>query len=114
MFYLENDAFTYLHCDTGQVGEEYRMKEWRTCCLQVKTTGSGPNPWGTTNLAFEEWAEIFGSVRLIGVLLDRLTHQFHILEANGESYRFRQASDQTGNPLPGRMQSRNNPQEKGK
>jgi DNA replication protein DnaC len=45
----------------------------------------------TTNLAFEEWTEIFGSERLTGALLDRLTHRCHILEAHGESYRLRQA-----------------------
>ena len=45
----------------------------------------------TTNLAFEEWTETFGSERLTGALLDRLTHKCHILEANGESYRLRQA-----------------------
>lgn len=45
----------------------------------------------STNLAFEEWTEIFGSDRLTGALLDRLTHRCHILEANGESYRLRQA-----------------------
>lgn len=46
----------------------------------------------STNLAFEEWTEVFGSERLTGALLDRLTHRCHILEANGESYRLRQAS----------------------
>jgi len=45
----------------------------------------------STNLAFEEWTEIFGSERLTGALLDRLTHRCHIVEANGESYRLRQA-----------------------
>jgi len=45
----------------------------------------------TTNLAFEEWTEIFGSERLTWALLDRLTHRCHILEAKGESYRLRQA-----------------------
>ncbi len=45
----------------------------------------------TTNLAFEEWTEIFGFERLTGALLDRLTHRCHILEANGESHRLRQA-----------------------
>jgi hypothetical protein len=54
----------------------------------------------TTNLAFEEWTEIFGSERLTGALLDRLTHRCHILEANGESYLFRQAGKgSTGRPL---------------
>jgi DNA replication protein DnaC len=45
----------------------------------------------TTNFPFENWTEIFGSERLTGALLDRLTHRVHILEANGESYRLRHA-----------------------
>jgi len=47
----------------------------------------------TTNLPFEEWTEVFGSERLTGALLDRLTHRVHILEANGQSYRLKQARD---------------------
>ena len=34
----------------------------------------------TTNLPFDEWTEVFGSERLTGALLDRLTHHVHILE----------------------------------
>jgi DNA replication protein DnaC len=30
---------------------------------------------------------VFGSERLTGALLDRLTHHVHLLEMNGESYR---------------------------
>jgi len=45
----------------------------------------------TTNLPFENWVEVLGSERLTGALLDRLTHRVHILEANGESYRLRDA-----------------------
>jgi DNA replication protein DnaC len=45
----------------------------------------------TTNLPFEQWTEILGSERLTGALLDRLTHRVHIIEANGESFRLRQA-----------------------
>jgi DNA replication protein DnaC len=41
----------------------------------------------TSNLPFENWAEIMGSERMTGALIDRLTHRVHILEANGESYR---------------------------
>ena len=44
---------------------------------------------GTTNLPFDEWTEVFGSERLTGALLDRLTHHVHILEMNGDSYRLR-------------------------
>jgi len=45
----------------------------------------------TSNLPFEQWAEVFGSERLAGALLDRITHRCHIIEANAESYRLRQA-----------------------
>ena len=45
----------------------------------------------TTNLPFEKWTEIMGTERLTGALLDRLTHRVHILEANGQSYRFKDA-----------------------
>ena len=41
----------------------------------------------TTNLPFDEWTDVFGSERLTGALLDRLTHHVHIIEMNGESYR---------------------------
>jgi DNA replication protein DnaC len=45
----------------------------------------------TSNLPFEEWTSVFGSERLTGALLDRLTHHVHILELNGDSYRLRQS-----------------------
>ena len=45
----------------------------------------------TSNLPFDEWTSVFGSERLTGALLDRLTHHVHILEMNGESYRLNQS-----------------------
>ena len=45
----------------------------------------------TTNLPFENWTEVLGSERLTGAMLDRLTHRVHIMEANGESYRLKDA-----------------------
>ena len=45
----------------------------------------------TSNLPFDEWTSVFGSERLTGALLDRLTHHVHILEINGESYRLRKS-----------------------
>ena len=45
----------------------------------------------TSNLPFDEWTETFGSERLTGALLDRLTHHVHILEMNGDSYRLAQS-----------------------
>jgi DNA replication protein DnaC len=45
----------------------------------------------TSNLPFEDWTSVFGSERLTGALLDRLTHHVHILEMNGDSYRLKQS-----------------------
>ncbi|OED47990.1 AAA family ATPase [Rhodobacteraceae bacterium (ex Bugula neritina AB1)] len=44
----------------------------------------------TSNLPFEEWTETFGTERLTGALLDRLTHHVNILKMNAESYRLNQ------------------------
>jgi len=54
----------------------------------------------TSNLPFEEWPEIFGSERLTGALLDRLTHRCHILEANGDSYRLNKAKQRIKHQHP--------------
>ena len=59
----------------------------------------------TSNLPFDEWTEIFGSERLTGALLDRLTHHVNILEMNGDSYRLkasqrRQRQHATTDQLP--------------
>ncbi len=51
----------------------------------------------TTNLPFDQWPDVFGSERLTGALLDRLTHHVHILEMNGDSYRLKQSKRLTGN-----------------
>jgi DNA replication protein DnaC len=49
----------------------------------------------TTNLPFENWAEVLSRERLTGAALDRLTHRCHILETRGESYRLQ--NDWSGN-----------------
>ena len=46
----------------------------------------------TRNLPFNEWSSVFGSERLTGALLDRLTHHVHILEMNSDSYRLKQSN----------------------
>ena len=51
----------------------------------------------TSNLPFDEWTETFGSERLTGALLDRLTHHVNILEINGESYRLSQSRSRNKN-----------------
>ncbi len=50
----------------------------------------------TTNLPFDQWPDVFGSERLTGALLDRLTHHVHIL-MNGHSYRLKQSKRLKGN-----------------
>jgi DNA replication protein DnaC len=54
----------------------------------------------TSNLPFDEWTSVFGSERLTGALLDRLTHHVHILEMNGDSYRLRQSKHRRRAPSP--------------
>jgi len=45
----------------------------------------------TTNLDFATWTEVFGDPRLTAALLDRLTHRCHIVEFQGDSYRFKES-----------------------
>jgi len=52
----------------------------------------------TSNLPFDEWTQTFGSERLTGALLDRITHHVTILEANGESYRLNQSRSRRKTP----------------
>ena len=53
-----------------------------------------------TNLPFNELTEGFGSERLTGALLYRLTHHVHILEMNGESYRLKCSRENAQPPAP--------------
>ena len=55
----------------------------------------------TTNLPFESWTEVFGSARLTGATLDRLTHRCQIIETKGESYRLRDAKARISKPAAG-------------
>ena len=43
---------------------------------------------------------MFGSERLTGALLDRLTHHVHILEMNGDSYRLKGRRQDAGPQSP--------------
>ena len=54
----------------------------------------------TTNLLFDEWAEVFGSEPLTGALLDRFTHHVRILEMNGESYRLKHSRETAASQAP--------------
>jgi len=54
----------------------------------------------TSNLPFDEWTGVFGSERLTGALLDRLTHHVHILEMNGDSFRLKHSQKRIGADQP--------------
>ena len=73
---------------------ERSARKWQRGSLpsERKTVGRSwrtrPDPFA---VVWEREVEVFGSERLTGALLDRLTHRVHILEMNGESYRLRQS-----------------------
>jgi len=45
----------------------------------------------TTNLPFKQWETIFQDTAMTVALVDRLTHHCHVIEMNGDSYRFKQS-----------------------
>ena len=61
----------------------------------------------TSNLPFDEWTGVFGSERLTGALLDRLTHHVHILEMNGDSYRLKQSKRRQRQPQAAELSETN-------
>jgi hypothetical protein len=69
----------------GQAWAELSESELPACLTE---RGAALN---TSNLPFDEWTETFGTERLTGALLDRLTHHVNILEMNGESFRLAQS-----------------------
>lgn len=44
----------------------------------------------TTNLAFDRWGEVIRDKVLVAAMVDRLTHNAHLINMNGESYRLKQ------------------------
>jgi len=50
----------------------------------------------TTNLEFSRWTEMFPDAMMTAALIDRLTHNAHILNMNGESYRLKERMGKKG------------------
>ena len=74
----------------------YRRPERSYCSKCFPSATKQGSTLVTSNLPFNEWTEVFGSERLTGALLDRLTHHVHILEMNGESFRLIQSKKGSG------------------
>ena len=69
---------------------------WGVVPVTIDELGFVPlSPTGANELT-----EGFGSERLTGALLDRLTHHVHILEMNGESYRLKCSRENAQPPAP--------------
>jgi DNA replication protein DnaC len=47
----------------------------------------------STNLSFEKWTQVFGSVELTAALIDRFTHNCEIFMFEGDSVRLREAKE---------------------
>ena len=48
----------------------------------------------TTNLGFADWTQVFSDATMTAALLDRLTHNAHIIHCMWESYRLKQSLKQ--------------------
>lgn len=53
----------------------------------------------STNLSFDKWVQVFGSIELTAALVDRFTHNAHLFVYEGESIRLRHA--RTNRPQKG-------------
>ncbi len=53
----------------------------------------------STNLSFEKWTQVFGSVELTAALIDRFTHNCEIFMFEGDSVRLREAKERSGKKL---------------
>ena len=50
----------------------------------------------TSNIPFDEWADLFGDPILANAILDRLLHHAHIININGKSYRTKDVLNHNG------------------
>ena len=55
----------------------------------------------STNLTFDKWAQVFGSVELTAALVDRFTHRSHTVVYDGDSVRLLQAKQKRKREIVG-------------
>ena len=53
----------------------------------------------STNLSFEKWTQVFGSIELTAALIDRFTHNCEIFMFDGDSVRLREAKERGAKKL---------------
>ncbi len=51
-----------------------------------------------SNLPFSEWGSVFPDPRLVAAIVDRVTHNAHILETGIHSYRLRTSKTSRARP----------------
>jgi len=72
------DELGYLSLKPEQVNAFFKLMEMRYGCKSTMIT---------SNLAYEEWYELFGRKTLVDALLDRLRHHCITIHINGSSLR---------------------------
>lgn len=75
------DEFGYVSCDKEAGELLFNHLSLRADCKSTIIT---------TNLAFDRWGEIIRDKVLVAAMVDRLTHNAHLINMNGESYRVKE------------------------
>lgn len=78
------DEFGYVSCDK-EAGELL----FNHLSLRAETRSTII----TTNLAFDRWGEVIRDKVLVAAMVDRLTHNAHLVSMNGESYRLKETKE---------------------
>ena len=88
----------HAECDFGEGSASHRRLGAEGPLLHHQTC---PTVTAASSRAYPaESTEVFGSERLTGALLDRLTHHVHILEMHGDSYRLRHSRENAAFQAP--------------
>jgi len=63
----------------------------------------------TTNLGFSDWTQIFGEATLTAALLDRVTHNSHIIRCDWDSYRLQETLSRQSGACQRSLENTQNP-----